>query len=429
MSASVGAVAVANPEHLLQDLTDRRERVELALLHVLEQAAQLRVLLNLRLQMPPRARRGDAEDLGREVPSPARLELALRLEPRAMLLDLLPELGDPLAPDRLGEHDGRTPSAARRQREHLPHLGQHRLRHRMIHLVDRDHVGDLHDSRLQRLDRVPRAGHQREHDRVGDRDHADLALPGADRLQEHEVLPRSVEDEQRLQRRLGEAAEERPLRERARRVDRDHPDVRAAGAHDADQRGDEARLADAGRPREADGVRAPRLRVQIAHDLVGERIAVLDERDRARERAPVTRAERVDEALARPVAAAAHAPAPSPASVGAGSTPRASPRTVTALPAVNAAAIPYVQRAPTLAVSAPDATIARPSSALWMLMMTVNARPRTRSDVWRWTIRTVIGKARPLPKPVTTMASAAIHTSGATAAPKMPAASGTNANT
>ena len=94
--------------------------------------------------------------------------------------------------------------------------------------------------------------------------------PGADRLQEDDVLAGRVQHEQRLQRRLGEAAgvaarahradedarveevvgeadpvaEQRALGERARRVDGDHPD-RLAAAHVADQRRGEARLADA----------------------------------------------------------------------------------------------------------------------------------------------------------------------------------------
>ena len=90
-------------------------------------------------------------------------------------------------------------------------------------------------------------------------------------------------------------AEQRALRERARRVDRDDADLAPVGAHEADERRDEARLADAGRPGDPDGVRTARLRVDVADDLVGERVAVLDERDRARERAPVAGAERVDE--------------------------------------------------------------------------------------------------------------------------------------
>ena len=47
-----------------------------------------------------------------------------------------------------------------------------------------------------------------------------------------------------------------------------------------------------------------RVRVELADELVGERVAVLDERDRARERAPVAGADACDERLARPVRAA-----------------------------------------------------------------------------------------------------------------------------
>jgi len=77
----------------------------------------------------------------------------------------------------------------------------------VIHLVDRDHIGDLHDSRLQRLDRVARAGHQDQQHGVRDPDHLDLALTGPDGLEEDELLARRIEDEQRLKRCLGKPAE------------------------------------------------------------------------------------------------------------------------------------------------------------------------------------------------------------------------------
>ena len=108
----------------------------------------------------------------------------------AVLLELLPELGHVLAAQRLGEHDRRLPLALAVEREDRAHLVQHRLRGGVIHLVDRDHVGDLHDPRFQRLHRVAGAGHQHEQHRVGDPDHLDLALPGADRLEQDELLAR-----------------------------------------------------------------------------------------------------------------------------------------------------------------------------------------------------------------------------------------------
>src|SRR5436305_8741506 len=42
--ASVGAVFVANVEHLLKDVTHRRQRAEPPLLHLVEQAPQLRIV-------------------------------------------------------------------------------------------------------------------------------------------------------------------------------------------------------------------------------------------------------------------------------------------------------------------------------------------------------------------------------------------------
>ena len=141
----------------------------------------------------------------------------------------------------------------------------------MVHLVDRDHVGDLHDPRLQRLDGVARPRHEHEHDRVRDPDHLDLALAGADRLDEEQVLAGRVQHEHRLERRLGHAAEvparahradedlgvekvlgepdpvaeQRAVRERAGGIDRDDADRAVLAADVADQRADQRRLADA----------------------------------------------------------------------------------------------------------------------------------------------------------------------------------------
>ena len=102
-------------------------------------------------------------------------------------------------------------------------------------------------------------------------------------------------------------AEQRTLGERARRIDRDHADRLLRATDEADQRRDEARLADAGRAGEADRVGMTRLRIDVADHLIGEWVAVLDERDRTRERAPVACTHRSNESLARPVPAAVHA--------------------------------------------------------------------------------------------------------------------------
>src|SRR5436305_11554909 len=72
ISGSVGAVSVtANSEHLLQDLTDRAQRVELAALNGVEHALQLGVACDHLLQMLLRAGRCNGEDLAGEIaPSP-----------------------------------------------------------------------------------------------------------------------------------------------------------------------------------------------------------------------------------------------------------------------------------------------------------------------------------------------------------------------
>src|SRR5262249_3379511 len=110
---SVGAVAGINPEHLVENLTDGGQGIEPPPLHLFEQAAQLGVLLYLFLEVPPCTRGRDLEDLRREIAPPALLELALGLEPRTVLLDLLPERVDAFAAHRLGEDDRRTPAVGR----------------------------------------------------------------------------------------------------------------------------------------------------------------------------------------------------------------------------------------------------------------------------------------------------------------------------
>src|SRR5437764_137302 len=76
----------------------------------------------------------DLEHLGGEIAAAAELELSFGLEPGAVLLDLLPQRLDALAAHRFGEHDRRAPPFPRPEGEHLSHLVQHRLRHRVVQL-------------------------------------------------------------------------------------------------------------------------------------------------------------------------------------------------------------------------------------------------------------------------------------------------------
>src|SRR5437762_1561343 len=129
MSVSVGAVFVtANAKHLLQDLSDCAQRIELPTLYLVEQAPELRIFAHGCFQVPVCPRRGDGEHL------------------------------------------------------------------------------------------VARARDEYEQHGVCDADHLDLALAGADPLEEDVLLAGRVEQQQRLQRRLGEPAE---MASRPRRADED----------------------------------------------------------------------------------------------------------------------------------------------------------------------------------------------------------------
>src|SRR3954465_2748950 len=75
MSVSCGAVVLVNVEHLLHDLANGRERVELAALDLVEQPAELLVVRNRTHQMCLCPGRSDSEHLACQVPPAARLEL------------------------------------------------------------------------------------------------------------------------------------------------------------------------------------------------------------------------------------------------------------------------------------------------------------------------------------------------------------------
>ena len=246
-----------------------------------------------------------------------------------------PELRHVLPAHRLGQDDRRPPLPLSVEAEDRAHLVQHRLRGGVIHLVDRDHVRDLHDPRLQGLHRVARAGHQHEQDRVRDPDHLDLALARAHGLEQDELLAGRIEQERRLQRRLGQAAEvparahradedtrieevvrepdpiaeQRAVRERARRIDGDHADRALLGADVADERADQRRLADARRAGDPDHEGRAGLGVELADEGVGDRVAVLDERDGASKRTAIAAAYAGRELLERPTLTCAHATA------------------------------------------------------------------------------------------------------------------------
>ena len=243
-----------------------------------------------------------------------------------MCFELLPQLGNVLTMEGIGEDD-RWPPVGLGEPDDRTYLVQHRLRGRMIHLVDGDHVRDLHDPRLQGLHRVPRAGHEHEQHRVCDPGHLDLALACSDRLHEDYVLAERVQQEHGLERRLRKApqmtsrahradvharirevvrqpdaiAEKRTPRERAGWVDRDDAHRAIESAQMLDQRGDQRGLPDSWWPGHADHDGVPGLRIELLHDRIRERVAVLDQGDRPRERAAIASTHAVGQLLEGPL--------------------------------------------------------------------------------------------------------------------------------
>src|SRR5436305_14377345 len=104
MSGSVGAVAVAaNAEHLLQDLSDCTQGIELSTLYLVEQPAQLGIVRHDVLDVRFGPGGCDGEDLTREVARTPLLEPARALEICPVSFELLPQLGHVLSARRLGE--------------------------------------------------------------------------------------------------------------------------------------------------------------------------------------------------------------------------------------------------------------------------------------------------------------------------------------
>ena len=93
-SAAVGCV---NPKDLLEDLVDGTQRIELATLHGLEHARELRIVVHGALEVRLGTCRRDGKDLGREVLPPPLVEQAVCLEVRAMLGEPVPGFRPPRA--------------------------------------------------------------------------------------------------------------------------------------------------------------------------------------------------------------------------------------------------------------------------------------------------------------------------------------------
>ena len=123
-----------------------------------------------------------------------------------MLLERRPQLGHVLTSNGLGQKDRRA-AIELGETDDRAHLVEHRFRTGVIHLVDCDHIGNLHDPSLERLHGVAGARHEYQQHGVGYPCDLDLALTRTYRLHEDDVLARCIEQEHRLERRLREASE------------------------------------------------------------------------------------------------------------------------------------------------------------------------------------------------------------------------------
>ena len=155
------------------------------------------------------------------------------------------------------------------QVEHLLEVAPGLVGARAVGLVDDEHVGDFHQAGLVRLHAVAPAGIDHDDGRIGLARHLHLDLADADGLDEDEVVADRIEQPDGLRRRQRETsevpprghrtdehpgvggvvlhphpvAEDRPARERRRRVDGEHGDGTAAGPELGDDRTRERALA------------------------------------------------------------------------------------------------------------------------------------------------------------------------------------------
>ncbi len=230
-----------------------------------------------------------------------------------MFGDRVHDLVDTLRTGRDGpDHRRLPPLVAGRpgQGDHVFELPVGVLRAVPVGLVDHEHVGDLQDAGLGRLDAVAHPRCQQHQRGVGQRGDVDLGLAHPHRLDEHHVEAGRVQHAQRLRGRPGQPTEmpsggqradvdagvggvllhahpvpeQRAAAERGRRVDGQDADPQVTGAERADKSGRRGRLAHPGGAGEADHLRPPGAWRQQGHDLPQLRGGVLHQGDQPGER-------------------------------------------------------------------------------------------------------------------------------------------------
>ena len=208
-----------------------------------------------------------------------RVRVATMSSPARWLSSASASVSMPVVGAQRGDREhGRVAGAERAERGAQVVLGAGGRRAE-VGLGDDEHVGHLHDPRLEELQRVAAAGLDDDRDRVGGLGDVGLGLADADGL-DHDDVERVG---QRLGRRTGRGgepaeplarchradedvtvggvvldpgpvAEQRAARALRGGIDGEHGHRAAAAAPLAHERGEQRRLADAGRPGDADDV-------------------------------------------------------------------------------------------------------------------------------------------------------------------------------
>ncbi len=251
-------------------------------------------------------------DLMRERVAPPPFDLTGLVQVGFVPLDGGDELVDSLAFERLSSDQFGHPARPLLHLHHRADLAAKLVGHRVIGLVDDEDVGNLHDSGFEHLNRIAAPGLQC-HDRglceLGD---CNFTLTDSDRFDQHQIETKGVHQQHRIGGSTGEpaemsaarhrtnedrfvgkvfgetnpVAEQGAVREGRARIDGDDADALAARARIANETRRQRRFADAGRPGETDGGRAPGLRVEFAYEVAAA--PGLRERDRARERTRIS---------------------------------------------------------------------------------------------------------------------------------------------
>jgi hypothetical protein len=196
-----------------------------------------------------------------------------------------------------------------------------------VGFVDDDQVRQLHHPFFDGLQVVARVRQLHQHEHVRHAGHRDLALADADGFHDHDVVTRRLADQHGLARLLGDAAQrparragtdegalvhrellhprlvaqDRTARHARRGIDREHGHAMALPNQDQPERFDERAFADTRHAADAEAKRLAGVRQQRREHFVSARAMVracrLEQRDRLRDRAPLTWSGRSENAV------------------------------------------------------------------------------------------------------------------------------------